>query len=77
MQGNLLPLESLAAASVFGGEGSRIHDLDTEQELGRARPQVAHHFDEHLERFRLLLEQRVFLPPSAILDPALQLVELV
>src|SRR5881409_749429 len=67
-----------------GGRAARNRDLDRhvappvlEPSLREGVLDVAHQPLEHLERFGLVLDQRVFLPPGAVVDALAQLIEVV
>src|SRR5207237_7840436 len=52
-------------------------DLQLEPALGEGGMHVPHQPDEHVVAFRLVLDQRVFLAPGAVLYRRLELVQIV
>src|SRR6185437_1118906 len=52
-------------------------ELDLEEALGEGAVDVVHQVDEHLVGFLLVLDQRIGLPPRAVVDRVAELVEVV
>ena len=52
-------------------------DLQLEPPFREGRLQIVHEADEHLVGFLLVLDERVLLPPGAVVDAFAQLVKIV